>query len=249
MNEIIEILLLVGIGILTGFINIMAGGGSTLILPVLIFLGLDPSLANGTNRIGLLSQNLFGILSFKKENVSQVKLSAKLGLVTLPGAIIGAFYATKIEGALFQKILAIVMIGIVITMLIPNSKKFIKEKITEKLPWTIYPIMFGLGFYGGFIQVGIGFLLMISLHRVLQLSLLYVNLHKVFIVLIYTIPALIIFIITGNVSWFHGISLAIGTGIGAWWSAKVAVKKGEKVIKGFLILVIIIMSIKLLGGF
>jgi uncharacterized membrane protein YfcA len=109
--------------------------------------------------------------------------------------------------------------------------------------------MFALGFYGGFIQVGIGFLLMISLHRVLRLTLVYVNLHKVFIVMIYTIPALIIFIITGNVNWIYGFSLAIGTAVGAWWSAKLAVKKGEKIIRGILIVAIIIMSFKLLGGF
>lgn len=247
MNELLEVLLLFGVGIITGFINVMAGGGSTITLPILIFLGLDSSIANGTNRIGLLSQNLFGILSFKKENVSQLKLSLKLSLFTLPGAIIGAIYATKIDDILFQKILGIVMIGVVIFMIIPNSKGYIEEKINTKLPWAIYPIMFCLGFYGGFIQVGIGFLLMLSLHRILRLCLLYVNMHKVFIVMMYTIPALFVFAITGNVNWFYGISLAVGTGVGAWWSAKVAVKKGEKVIKGILIVAIVIMSIKLLG--
>lgn len=245
MDGLFEILLLFGVGIITSFINVMAGGGSTITLPVLIFLGLDSSVANGTNRIGLLSQNFFGILSFRKENVSQLKLSVKLSLFTLPGAIIGAFYATKIDDALFQKILGVVMIGIVFTMLIPNSKDFIREKISTKLPWAIYPAMFALGFYGGFIQVGIGFLLMLSLHHILHLSLLYVNLHKVFIVMIYTIPALIVFIITDNVNWFYGLSLASGTAVGAWWSAKLAVKKGEKIIKGVLIVAILIMSYKL----
>lgn len=245
MNGYSEILLLFGVGIITGFINVMAGGGSTITLPVLIFLGLDSSLANGTNRIGLLFQNIFGILSFKDENVSQIKLSFKLSLFTLPGAIIGAFYATKIDDILFQKILAVVMIGVVITMLIPNSKGYIEEKISTKMPWAIYPIMFALGFYGGFIQVGIGFLLMLSLHRVLKLSLLYVNLHKVFIVFIYTIPALLIFIFSGNVHWFYGLSLAAGTAVGAWWSAKIAVKKGEGIIKIVLIIAIIIMAVKL----
>ena len=248
MSDLLQILLLFIVGTLTGFINVMAGGGSTITLPVLIFLGLDSSIANGTNRIGLLSQNISGVLSFKRENVSQLKLSLKLGLLTLPGAIIGAFYATKIDDILFQKILGIVMIGIVISMLIPNAKGYIEEKIHDKLPWMIYPIMFALGFYGGFIQVGIGFLLMFSLHRVLCLNLVYVNMHKVFIVLIYTIPALIIFIITGNVNWFFGISLAAGTWVGAWWSAKYAVKKGEKIIKIILIIAIVIMSFKLLTG-
>lgn len=249
MNDILHVLLLFGVGILTGFINVMAGGGSTITLPILIFLGLNSSVANGTNRIGILFQNLAGTLSFQKEKISQTKLSLKLGLLTLPGAIIGAFYSTKINDALFQKILGIVMISIVFTMLIPNSKKYVEEKIIGKLPWLIYPAMILLGFYGGFIQVGIGFLIMITLHNTLKMKLLYVNHHKIFIVLIYTIPALAIFIFTGNINWFYGISLAAGTWLGAWFSAKVAVKKGEGIIQGFLIVAIIIMSVKLLGVF
>jgi len=248
MNDFVAAILLFGVGTLSGFINVMAGGGSTITLPTLIFLGLDASLANGTNRIGLLFQNLSGLLSFKNEKVSQIKLSIKLSLLTLPGAIVGSFYATKIDDALFQKILGIVMIGIVITMLVPNSKHYIEEKILGKLPWLIYPVMFILGFYGGFIQVGIGFLLMISLHQILKMSLVYVNLHKVFIVMVYTIPALIIFAITGNVNWFYGLSLAAGTSFGAWWSAKLAVKKGERIIKVILGITIVIMSAKLLGA-
>jgi uncharacterized membrane protein YfcA len=249
LNEVWKILLLFLVGNLTGFINVMAGGGSTLILPLLIFFGLDASVANGTNRIGLLSQNLFGILSFKKEKVSQFKLSLKMALFTLPGAIIGAIYATKISNAVFEKLLGVIMIGIVITMMVPSSKKYVNKKILGKVPWLIYPIMFALGFYGGFIQVGIGFLLMIALHRVLKMNMLYVNFHKVFIVMVYTIPALIIFAVTGNINWIYGISLGAGTGLGAWWSAKVAVRKGEKVIKLVLTIAILIMSLKLLGVF
>lgn len=249
MYEIWKILLLFLVGTMTGFINVMAGGGSTLILPLLIFFGLDASVANGTNRVGLLSQNLFGILSFRKEKVSQFKLSIKMALFTLPGAIIGAFYATQISNEAFEKLLGVVMIGVVLTMMIPSSKKYVNEKILGKIPWLIYPVMFALGFYGGFIQVGIGFLLMIALHRVLKMNMLYVNFHKVFIVMFYTIPALIIFVITGNVDWIYGISLSAGTGLGAWWSAKVAVRKGEKVIKLVLTIAILIMSLKLLGIF
>ncbi|MBK7105230.1 MAG: sulfite exporter TauE/SafE family protein [Ignavibacteriae bacterium] len=249
MNIYFEILLLFSAGVLTSFINVMAGGGSTLTLPILIFLGLDAPVANGTNRLGILSQSIFGALSFHNQKVSQIKLSVKLSLLTLPGAIVGAFYSTKIENELFEKILGIVMIGIVVTMLIPNSKVVLKDKILEKLPWAIYPSMFALGFYGGFIQVGIGFLLMLTLHNILKLNLVYVNYHKVVIVLIYTIPALLIFIFTDNINWLYGISLSAGSGFGAWWAAKAAVKKGEKIIKVILIVAIIIMSYELLIGF
>ena len=77
--------------------------------------------------------------------------------------------------------------------------------------------MVGVGFYGGFLQVGVGFLLMASMRRLLKLDLVRVNMHKVFIVLIYTLPALLIFMYNRNVDWVYGLNLAAG---GAWSAAR-----------------------------
>lgn len=247
--DIISVLLLFSVGTVAGFINVMAGGGSSIVLPVLIFLGLDSSVANGTNRVAIFIQNISAIVSFKKEQMSQFRVSIKISLITLPGAVIGAVVATKISNELFEIILGIIMLGIVITMILPKSKKTYTKELVERLPFLIYPVMFVIGFYGGFIQVGVGFLLMSALHYVLHLNLVRVNMHKVFIVFIYTIPALAIFIISGNVDWIIGLILASGNAFGAWWSAKMAVKKGEKIVKYVLGLAVTIMSVKLLGLF
>jgi len=87
---------------------------------------------------------------------------------------------------------------------------------------------------------------MASLKYLMKLNLVLVNMHKVFIVLIYTIPALIVFIVTDNVNWFLGLSLAVGNALGGWWGAKMSVKKGEGFIKGVLIIAILIMALRLL---
>ena len=226
----------------------MAGGGSTLTLPTLIFLGLDGTVANGTNRIAILVQNIFAIYSFKREKFSKFKISFKMSLFTLPGAIIGAIAASKIQGEVFEKILGIVMIGIIITMIIPRNKK-VYDAPVDKVPWMVYIAMFGIGFYGGFIQVGVGFILMAVLHYILKENLVLVNVHKVFIVFIYSVPAILIFMLSDNINWFYGLSLAAGNAMGGWWSAKISVKKGEKVIKWVLIISIFIMSLKLMGLF
>lgn len=243
MSDLQTIILLFIIGSIAGFINVNAGGGSTLTLPTLIFLGLDGALANGTNRVAIFIQNLFAVYSFKKEKYSDFKLSFKIAWLTLPGAVIGSILAVNLSGEVFEKILGAVMIGIVISMVIPKKKNDIKDG--DHVSWKVYLSMFGLGFYGGFIQVGIGFLLMAVLQYLMKLNLVLVNMHKVFIVLIYTIPALIIFIISGNVNWKLGLALAAGNAFGAWWAAKFAVKKGEKLIKFVLIAAILIMSLKL----
>jgi len=245
----LKLLLLFSVGALSGFINVMAGGGSTLTLPALIFLGLDSALANGTNRIAVLLQNISAVIAFQQEKFARFKLSLKLSLFTLPGAAIGALVAVRIGNELFQKILAIIMIGIIVTLILPKAKKQFANKQTHFNPWLVYPALLGIGFYSGFIQAGVGFIIMATLHHLMRLNLVQVNMHKVFIIGITMIPPIIIFAFTNNINWLYGLVLAAGNALGAWWSAKIAVKKGEQVIRLILVIAIFIMALKLLQVF
>ncbi|HAB50966.1 MAG: hypothetical protein A2315_17330 [Ignavibacteria bacterium RIFOXYB2_FULL_35_12] len=249
MSALESSILLFVIGSAAGFLNVFAGGGSSLTLPALIFLGLDASVANGTNRIAILVQNLSAVHSFKQEKFFESKLSVKLALLTLPGAIVGAVAAVKISDETFETILGTVMIGVIISLLIPMPKQDDVSSRTKLKTIPMYLSMFVIGFYGAFIQVGVGFLLMAALHYLLKLDLVRVNMHKVFIVLIFTVPALILFILTNNINWQMAISLSLGNAVGAWWSAKVSVRKGEKFIKMILIVAVLIMALKLLKVF
>jgi len=248
MPEYLDFLILFGVGIAAGVINVMAGGGSSLTLPALIFLGLDSAAANGTNRVGILIQSLFATLSFRKEKISGLNLSLGLAALTIPGAILGALIAVRISDKWFEIILGLIMIGVIISMLLPQAKQDITTTEGKKT-WLIYPIMFAVGFYGGFVQVGVGFLIMAALYHLLRMNLVYVNMHKVFITLIFTIPALLIFIWTDNVDWLLGLALAAGNAMGGWWAARISVKGGEKVIRYVMIVAIFIISLKLFGLF
>jgi len=248
--EYLNLLLLFGMGIVVGFINVNAGGGSSLTLPTLIFmLGNDAALANGTNRVAILVQNIFAVASFRKQQFAEFELSGKMSLFTLPGAILGSILATRINGAIFEKILGGVLIFIVISMFFSKPYAQKNRNQPEKKNWLIYPALVGIGFYGGFLQIGVGFLFMAALYHLLKLDLILVNMHKVFIILIYTVPALLVFLITGNVDWKLGISLAAGSALGAWIGAHASVKGGEKVIRIILAAAIIPMAAKLFGLF
>jgi uncharacterized membrane protein YfcA len=250
MDELLKLLLLFVVGSMAGFINVFAGGGSTITLPVLILLGLDPSLANGTNRLGIIAQTLSAVVSFRQEKYHDFKLSLRLTAFTLPGAIVGAIIATRISGDLFQKILAFVLIAVTISMFLKKTNKRKSESDHQaKSSWLIYPAMLAIGFYGGFMQVGVGFVFMASLYHLMRLDLIRVNMHKVFIIFVYTIPAFLVFLLTGNVEWSFGLILAVGMAFGAWWAAKISVKKGEKIIRIALIPVILWMALKLLNIF
>ncbi len=245
--DIMQLALLFGVGTIAGFINVNAGGGSSLTLPTLIFMGLDGALANGTNRVAIFIQNFFAVASFHKSKMHQFKKSSELSLFALPGAVAGALIAVTISSTLFERILGVVLILIVISLFFSHSYKNKRPDQEAARNWLIFPVLLGLGFYGGFLQIGVGFIFMAALYHLLKLDLVTVNMHKVFIILIYTLPVLLIFLLTGNVNWKFGLVLAAGNAFGAWWGAQVAVKGGEKIIRIILAVAISIMALKLFG--
>jgi uncharacterized membrane protein YfcA len=245
MTDPISLLILFGVGLLAGVINVMAGGGSTLTLPTLIFVGLDAATANGTNRIAITLQNIFATASFHRERLSGFRNGLLFGLWTVPGAIIGAIVAVEISDEWFRRILGIIMILVVISMIVPQPKRADTTDEGRSF-WLIYPTLFCIGFYGGFIQVGIGFLFMAAFYHLLRMNLVFVNLHKVVAVLVYSIPALAVFVLTDHVNWSFGLSLGAGNALGGWWSARWSVRRGETIIRYVLIVAVLIMAGKIL---
>lgn len=242
-----DLLLLVLAGFVAGFINTIAGGGSLITLPVLIFLGLPPAVANGTNRIGIFLQTFTGAAGYRSKGVHTFPFSIYCGLSALVGSVIGAQIAVDIEGDVFNKILAVVMILVVI--LIVFKPKISLDSFTErtkgKYLWGSIVGFFFLGIYGGFINAGIGFVLLLFLSYFNRMSLVKANATKVTIAFIYTSAALVVFILNDKVSWLHGILLASGNIVGAWISSRWAVKKGDGMIRIFLIVMVTLMAIKL----
>ncbi len=242
-----DILILVGAGLFAGFVNTMAGGGSLLTLPLLIFLGLPPATANGTNRIAIIVSASSATLGFRSKNINTFPLSIYLGIAAFFGALIGSRIAVEIDGLLFNKILAIIMIVVVVLMVfIPNYKAdLLQARTTGKtLIWSMVAFFF-IGIYGGFINAGIGFIIMLFLNYVNKLDLVRVNATKVTLVLIYTTAALATFILSGHIDLKYGIALAVGNAAGAFFASRYAVKKGEGVIKTVMMVMVVAMSVKL----
>jgi uncharacterized membrane protein YfcA len=242
-----DILILVGAGLFAGFVNTMAGGGSLLTLPLLIFLGLPPATANGTNRIAIMVSASSATLGFRSKNINTFPLSIYLGIAAFFGALIGSRIAVEIDGLLFNKILAIIMIVVVVLMFFkPNYKAdLLQARTTGKtLIWSMVAFFF-IGIYGGFINAGIGFIIMLFLNYVNKLDLVRVNATKVTLVLIYTTAALATFILSGHIDLKYGIALAVGNAAGAFFASRYAVKKGEGVIKTVMMVMVVAMSVKL----
>ncbi|MEM9858742.1 MAG: sulfite exporter TauE/SafE family protein [Bacteroidota bacterium] len=245
--DLFNLLLLAGVGIIAGFINVVAGGGSLLTLPLLIFMGLPSTVANATNRVAIFSQNIFSVIGFKSKGVSAFPYSIYIGISALLGAIIGAKISVDLDDAVFNRIIAIVMIVVlVLTIFTPTAQtNHYSEKTDLKSTLLGVFFFFFVGIYGGFIQAGIGFIMIIILTRLNKFSLVKTNSAKVFVALIYTSSALIVFIIEDVIDWPHGIALAAGNSLGGWFASRWSVKKGDKWIKRFLTLAVSAMAIKL----
>lgn len=242
----LELLFLIFIGFIAGVINTLAGGGSLLTLPMLIFLGLPPNVANGTNRVAILIQNIFGTAGFKSKGVSAYPYSLYLGISALLGSIIGAQIAVDIKGETFNKILAVVMLLVVASMIYkPKNLQNIPERLTGKYLWLGIITFFFIGIYGGFIQAGTGFFILMALTSINRFSLVKSNAAKTVVVLIYTVAALAVFVYYDKVNWKYGLILSIGNASGAWLASRWSVKKGDNLIRIFLIIIVIVMAIKL----
>ena len=243
-------MILLFVGCVGGFLNVMAGGGSLLTVPIMIFMGIPGPIANGTNRIAIIAQNIAAVSAFAKQGFANFKLSLSLALAAIPGAILGAWIAANMPEQDFNTLLAIIMVLVMIVMSIKPTKKSAQAKqgyIPSKNQLIAgHLLMLVAGFWGGFIQIGVGFIMMPILHRVMGLDLVTTNSHKVFIALVYTIVALFVFASQLQLYWMHGIVLGIGMAAGGVFGARFQVQKGEKSIKWVLNIVLIGFIIKLL---
>ena len=242
-----NLILLVFAGFAAGCINTLAGGGSLITLPVLIFFGLPPSVANGTNRIAIFLQAFVGTAGFKSKGVNPFPFSFYIGISALIGAIIGAQIAVDIKGETFNRILAIVMI--IVVLVIVFKPKMASEGLVERTKgkqlWIAIIAFFFFGIYGGFLNAGLGFIVILFLNSVNRMTLVKANATKVAVILIYMLAALIVFIVNDKINWKYGLILSIGNMTGAWLASRWSVSKGDKAVKIFLLVVVSAMAIRL----
>lgn len=243
--------LLIATGILVGFINTLAGSGSLISLPLLMYIGLPANVANGTNRIAIMLQSMVGAGSFRQQKVIEFREGIWLSIPAVAGAVIGALLAVDLNEAMMRKAIGVLMI-LMFFLIIFKPEAWLKGHAGKlKAKPTIWQIIifFAIGLYGGFIQAGVGFFLLAGLVMGAGLNLIKANAFKNLIVALYTPFALIVFIFNNQVNWIIGLTLAAGNMIGAFIATKVAVNRGAKFIRIVLLTVLFIASMDLLGVF
>jgi uncharacterized protein len=238
--------LLFAVGVVAGWINVLAGGGSLLSIPAMVFLGLPGPVANGTNRIGIIAQNIASVWGFFRKGYSDFKLSATLSVCACIGAVFGAMMGVSLDGVWFERTLALIMAGVLLLMMTGAGQKPVAPEEKPKNLVAGHILFVVIGVWAGFIQIGVGFLMMPVLNRLMGIDLVRTNMHKVFIALMFSIVSLIVFMSQVKIEWMLGVALALGNAVGGWLGASSAVSGGEKLIRRVFLLAVAGMAVKLL---
>lgn len=245
--EITSILLLSGF--LVGVVNTFAGSGTVITYSLFMMLGLPANVANGTIRMGVVMQTLTSSWEFHKKKLLDIKKGLIFSIPNTIGSLLGAQLAALTDKDIFEKIVGIVMLGMLF-FIFYKPEKWIHgqaSKISRKPGYMQQIIFFLLGFYGGFIHIGVGIFLLAALVLNEGYDLVKANALKVFIVFIYSPFTLLIFILNGQVHYGLGLISAIGNVIGAYFAARFAIKKGSDFIRWILVIIILVFAAHLFG--
>lgn len=245
----VHALILICSGLIVGFINTLAGGGTIISLSVLMLMGLPPVVANGTNRVAIIAQNITAVINFHRKKLIDWKKSFKLSIPVVMGAIIGAIIGNQVSNTFFNYVFGGISVFFAISLIFqPN--RWINEReelLHAKIAPYMYILFFFIGIYGGFIHVGIGYLLLAALVLGTGNELVKANAMKNLLVLIYIPISLVIFALAGNVNWTFGLIHAIGNIIGAQIASHFVITKGARFIRYIMIFLIFIVILQLFG--
>jgi uncharacterized membrane protein YfcA len=240
----IELFVLALAGAVAGALNVIGGGGSFLILPLLLFAGLPAPLANGTNRVGVLAQNLGGLFGFHRHGVIDWTWSLKASVPALVGAGFGVWLALLLPNVAFKRSLSVAMLALTLWSLFKPADNTGERAV--KSPW--HPgVMIGffvVGVYGGFLQAGVGFVVL-AVTSYAGLDLLRGNAAKLLSVMLVTILSLLVFAGTSQVDWPRGLTLSVGTLAGSFYGVHLAVFKGQKWLQRVVTVTVVLFAVLL----
>ena len=237
----------VAAGMACGFINVLAGSGSLITLPLLIFLGLPANVANGTNRIAILFQNLVAVRGFHQKGVLDGKRGLFLVVPALLGALLGARLALGLDERMMRLVIGVIMVLMFFVILLKPTRWLKGQELamSQRPGLKEYLVFFAIGAYGGFIQAGVGIFLLGGLVLVSGYDLVKANAVKVLVVLGFTPIALLVFLLADQVHLWIGLLLALGSMTGAWLATHLAVKSGAPFVRKVLLCVVAVSSAKL----
>ncbi|HYC00131.1 MAG TPA: sulfite exporter TauE/SafE family protein [Candidatus Limnocylindrales bacterium] len=238
-----QAVVLVGAGLVAGAVNTLAGGGSLLTVPILILAGLPASVANGTNRLGVLVQGAVSAAELGRRGAIDWAEAMRVLPPLVIGGAAGAVAVSHLADHTFERAFGLVMLLLLAPTLRPPRAQPKERVLSRRAAWMWLLVV---GAYGGAFQAGIGLLLMLVLARC-GYDLMRANGIKVAVVFIQTIFTLPVFVLAGQIAWLPGLLMSAGFAAGGSLGARAAVAGGERALRPVLAVSVAAMAGRLLG--
>ena len=239
-------LILIVSGIIVGAINTLAGGGSVVTVTMFTALGLPITIANGTNRIAVFLQNFTATITFLRKGAFNLKQGLMLSVPVILGNIAGSLVATHINDSLFKICFGVILVIILLYLIFDSRIKIKEGHNLEIKPWH-YLLFLGIGFYGGYIYIGIGYLILAITLWAMRMDIMTANAIKNFVIFVATPFSLAVFIINGQIDYLFGIPHGVGNIIGSFLASHYAAHLGKGFIKAFTLIIVLICFADLVG--
>jgi hypothetical protein len=229
-------------GLVGGFVNTLAGGGSLVTLPALLLLGLPADVANATNRVGVVAQSLVAARGLGRDPRLAATSTAWVLLPALAGSLAGAWLAARVPVEVLKPILLATMVLIAGTLAWSPDAVLARADAVPLDPRTrpiAVPGLFLIGLYTGFAQIGVGIFLLLFLGSVLRYDLVLGNALKSLLVAALTVAALVVFVVERQVWWVPGLLLSVAMVVGARLGVHVALTRGQDAIRKVLFVAVL----------
>jgi len=232
---------LLGAGLVAGWINTLAGTGSVIAIPALIFWGLPAGIANATLRVAIVVQCATGLIAYRRSGLAIQRSDLRVVLPTLVGAGAGAFAASRLPNAIFEPLLIGTLAVMAVALLWDPRALAPGPDERPRTPHLVGILaLIGAGFYGGMLQAGVGLVLLVVLSGLLRYDLVRGNALKLVITLAVNVVTLGVFLAADQVRWAPGAVMAIGNMVGAWLAVRFAVKRGQDQVKKVVVAVVLL---------
>ncbi len=259
-------LLLAAACVVAGIINAMAGGGSLITVPLLTFFAdLGGLVANGTNRIGVLTQNLSSAFSYRRSGVSGVRKAVSVLVPVFAGSLVGALVVANISETAYEIAFGALMVPLLVLSFwrprkksatatepagaSPQSTPPLTQPPSAAIAWPRYvtiPVFVAIGMYGGAFQAGVGLVIVLALSRA-GLDLVNANAVKVVVIAMLTAVAIPVFIFSDQVHWGYAVIVSVGFAVGGWIGAHFAVRGGERLIRPVMLVAVVALAGRMVG--
>jgi hypothetical protein len=222
-------------GLLAGVLNTLAGGASALVLPVLLWLGLDPHTANASNRLAVLAQTAVAVAVYERAGATWAPRGEDAAPAAL-GGLAGALLSLTVSPEGLRTWMTVALLGVAPALWWPPAPGAGRAWS----PAGRWAAMAAVGAWGGFLQVGVGFLLVAALTGPCGRSLREANAVKVALVGLFTVPALLTFIGAGVIAWGPALAVAVGSAVGGGLGAQLAGRLPDRALRAVVVTALVV---------